>query len=120
VKVKANAIYRYNPVLLDQVDGRTSLKTGDLVRVVNLPGCPRANTMGHCHVADPNTGRFIGLVCCNSLEPFKRHFHHIRAVNIAKAILAGVDAGDISLTAARDAMDTIAVCPEVVRVEERS
>lgn len=64
MKVKANAIYRYNPVLLDQIDGRT-----DLVRVVNLPGCPRANTMGHCHVADPNSGQFIGLVCCNSLEP---------------------------------------------------
>ena len=71
MKVRANAIYRYNPVLLDQIDGRTSLKTGDLVRVVNLPGCPRANTMGHCHVADPNTGHFIGLVCCNSLEPVK-------------------------------------------------
>jgi hypothetical protein len=69
VKVKANATYRYNPVLLDQFDSRTSLQKGDLVRVVNLPGCPRANTMGHCHVADPTTGHFIGLVCCNSLEP---------------------------------------------------
>jgi len=72
VKVKANAIYRYNPVLLDQFDGRTSLKPGDLVRVVNLPGCPRANTMGHCHVSDATTGHFIGLVCCNSLEPVSR------------------------------------------------
>jgi len=73
--------------------------------------------MGHCHVADPNTGHFIGLVCCNSLEPITRRIHRICAVNIAKAILAGVDAGDISLTAARDAMDSIAACPEVVRVE---
>ena len=69
MKVRANAVYRYNPVPLDQIDGRTSLNTGDLVQVVNLPGCPRANTMGHCHVADPNTGNFIGLVCANSLEP---------------------------------------------------
>jgi hypothetical protein len=120
VKVKANAIYRYNPVLLDQIDGRTSLQTGDLIRVVNLPGCPKANTMGHCHVADPTTDSFIGLVCCNSLEPLQRRFHRIRAVNMAKAILAGVgvDAGDFSLTVAHDAMDSIAVCPEVVRVDE--
>jgi hypothetical protein len=53
MRVKVNATYRYNPVLLDRVDGRTDLQKGDLVRVVNLPGCPRANTMGHCHVADP-------------------------------------------------------------------
>jgi hypothetical protein len=68
VKVKANVVYRFVPVLLDQIDGRTSLQTGDLVRVVNLPGCPKANTMGHCHVADANSGHFIGLVCCNSLD----------------------------------------------------
>ncbi len=68
MRVKVNSVYEYNPVLLDRFDARTNLKTGDLVRAVNLPGCPRANTMGHCHVADPDTGRFIGLVCCNSLE----------------------------------------------------
>src|SRR5258708_38933697 len=118
MKVRANAVYRYSPVLLDQIDGRTSLHSGDVVRVVNLPGCPRANTMGHCHVADSTTGHFIGLVCCNSLEPVTRRTHRIRAVNMAKAILAGVDAGDFSLTVAHDAMDSIAVCPEVVRVEE--
>ena len=116
MKVRANAIYRYDPVPLDQFDGRTSLQTGDLVRVVNLPGCPRANTMGHCHVATPE-GEFIGLVCCNSLTPIQRRTHRIRAVNMANAILAGVDAGDFSLVVARDAMDSIAVCPEVVRVE---
>lgn len=73
MRVRANAVYRYNPVLLDQIDGRTSLQTGDLVRVVNLPGCPHAGTMGHCHVADPTTGHFIGLVCCNSLERVTRN-----------------------------------------------
>jgi hypothetical protein len=69
MRVRANTTYRYDPTLLDVVGGRTSLKTGDLVRVVNLPGCPRANTMGHCHVADPLSNQFIGLVCCNSLKP---------------------------------------------------
>jgi hypothetical protein len=68
MRVRATKIYRYNPVLLDRCDARTNLAKGDLVRVVNLPGCPRANTMGHCHVANPETGKFIGLVCCNSLE----------------------------------------------------
>ena len=117
MKVRANALYRYDPVLLDQIDGRTSLQPGDVVKVVNLPGCPKAGTMGHCHVATPQ-GEFIGLVCCNSLTPVVRRTHCIRAVNMAKAILVGVDAGDLSLTVARDAMDSIAVCPESVRVEE--
>ena len=69
MRVRAGRIYRYNPVLLDIVDGWTNLREGDLVRVVNLPGCPKANVMNHCHVADPQTDRFIGLVCCNSLVP---------------------------------------------------
>ncbi len=69
MRVRVNSLYTYNPVLLDVVDGRTNLKKGDMVRVVNLPGCPKANVMNHCHVADPETDRFIGLVCCNSLEP---------------------------------------------------
>ena len=66
-RVRAGSVYEYRPVLLDICDARTNLKPGDLVRVVNLHGCPRCNTMGHCHVADPVTGQFIGLVCCNSL-----------------------------------------------------
>ena len=66
-KVRVNGIYVYDPVLLDQFDSRTPLRKGDTVKVVNLPGCPKANTMGHCHVVDPETGKFIGLVCCNSL-----------------------------------------------------
>lgn len=71
MRVRVNSLYRYNPVLLDRIDGRTSLKTGDIVRVINLPGCPRANTMGHCYVGDRESGKFIGMVCCNSLEPIR-------------------------------------------------
>ena len=66
-KVRVNGIYVYDPVLLDRFDSRTSLRKGDMVKVVNLPGCPSANTMGHCHVVNPETAKFIGLVCCNSL-----------------------------------------------------
>lgn len=68
MKVRAGSVYIYHPNLLDKIDGRTNLKAGDAVKVVNLPGCPRANVMGHCHVADPKTGHFIGLVHVNSLH----------------------------------------------------
>jgi hypothetical protein len=43
------------------------LQRGDVVRVVNLHGCPPANTMGHCHV-ETLAGEFAGLVFCNSLQ----------------------------------------------------
>jgi hypothetical protein len=69
-RVRANCRYVYDPALLDRFDARTTLKKGDVVPVVNLPGCPKANALGHCHVADLN-GKFIGLVCCGSLVPVR-------------------------------------------------
>jgi len=72
-KVRANAVYIYNPAGADLWDARTDLKEGDHVRVVNLPGCPRANVMRHCHVADPETGRFIGLVLTASLDSVQEY-----------------------------------------------
>ena len=68
MRVRVNSVYYYVPNLLDRCDARTELKSGDTVRVVNLHGCPTANTMGHCHVANPSTGQFIGLVHVNSLH----------------------------------------------------
>ncbi len=38
------------------------------IRVINLSGCPRANTMGHCYV-ETLQGVFLGLVCTHSLQP---------------------------------------------------
>lgn len=70
-RVRVNSVYIYEPVMLDRIDGRTGLKAGDKVRVINLPGCPKANTMGHCYVANPETGKFIGMVCTNSLRKVK-------------------------------------------------
>ena len=64
-KVSAGSEYFYNPVGLDLWDARTTLSKGDKVKVVNLPGCPKANTMGHCHVT--KEGKFAGLVLTNSL-----------------------------------------------------
>ena len=77
-KVKAGCVYYFVPNLLDRIDGRTDLKHGDTVRVVNLPGCPRANVMEHCHVADPETGRFIGLVHVNSLHSEDAYIAYLR------------------------------------------
>lgn len=70
-KVRANAVYKYIPVLLDRFNPPVNVRTGDLVRVVNLPGCPRANTMGHAHIQHLD-GSFAGLVCTNSLQPRRR------------------------------------------------
>jgi len=56
MKVKVGKLYVYMPVPLDAADPpkmRPGLEEGQLVRVVNLPGCPPANTMGHCYIADP-------------------------------------------------------------------
>jgi len=66
MKVRAGSEYIYYPNLLDKIDGRTGLVPGDIVTVVNLPGCPRANTMGHAHVN--HSGKFAGLVSTNSLH----------------------------------------------------
>jgi hypothetical protein len=66
-RVQVGKLYRYKPVLLDRGHPPYNIQDGDIVRVVNLTGCPKASTMGHCHVAHLN-GDFAGLVCCNSLE----------------------------------------------------
>jgi hypothetical protein len=66
-KVKVGGTYRYTPVLIDKIRQPYNIQEGDVVQVVNLPGCPHANVMGHCHVQHLD-GRFAGLVCCNSLR----------------------------------------------------
>jgi hypothetical protein len=66
-RVHVGSHYFYKPNLLDIVDGRTNLKDGDEVVVVNLHGAPKANTMGHCHI-NKLDGSFGGLVHCNSLH----------------------------------------------------
>jgi len=67
-KVRAGRIYKYNPVLLDRIHRCAgAAEPGQLVRVVNLPGAPKCNTMGQCHIEDLQ-GHFLGMVCTNSLE----------------------------------------------------
>jgi hypothetical protein len=69
MRVTAGREYFYFPNRLDVLDARTTLVPGSLVRVVNLPGCPRANTMQHAHVEF--RGSFAGLVHTNSLHSLK-------------------------------------------------
>ena len=66
MRVKANCSYIYYPNMLDKIDGRTSLVPGSVVTVVNLPGCPKCNTMQHAHVE--YRGQFAGLVHTDSLH----------------------------------------------------
>ena len=68
MRVRANTEYIYYPNFLDRVRPAQyrTLIPGDVVTVVNLPGCPRANTMSHAHVQI--NGEFAGLVHTNSLH----------------------------------------------------
>lgn len=67
-KVRVGKTYRYDPVFLDRLDAKTDLQIGEHVRVIELPGAPKANTMQHCHVEHLN-GAFAGMVHTNSLTP---------------------------------------------------
>lgn len=76
-RVRANATYIYSPNMLDKIDGRTDLREGEEVRVVNLPGCPKANTMGHAHVQRLD-GSWGGLVHTNSLHTKKDYIAFLK------------------------------------------
>lgn len=47
-KVRVGKVYTFRPVPIDYFNPPYNVQAGDVVRVVNLPGCPKANTMGHC------------------------------------------------------------------------
>jgi len=67
--VRVNATYRFEPVLIDicsPAHNTSLVKQGDIVRVINLHGAPKANTMGHCYI-QTLAGELIDMVCTNSL-----------------------------------------------------
>lgn len=66
-RVKVGSTYTFVPTLLDRSRPASTAVKGQRVTVVNMPGCPVANTMGHCHVRAFGGGEFLGLVCTNSL-----------------------------------------------------
>ena len=63
-RVRVNSLYRFHPVMLDS---DVPCEDGTIVRVINMPGCPKANTMNHCYIEHLG-GEIIQLVCCNSLQ----------------------------------------------------
>ncbi len=61
-------VFRFEPVGMDVFDRRAHTPArGTLVVKTSPAGCPPNGTMGHCFVADAETGEFIGLVLVNSL-----------------------------------------------------
>lgn len=68
--IRAGRLYRFQRSFTDyMMPQHYRCKDGDTVRVKNLYGCPRAGTMGQCHIVDPNTDALLGMVSCNSLAP---------------------------------------------------
>ena len=73
MRVRANSIYRFTAGnFMDRnaklTDG-CPLEVGDLVQVINLPGCPPANTMGQCYVrlVGDSSKAFV-MISTSSLE----------------------------------------------------
>jgi hypothetical protein len=66
-RVRKGATYVFDPVLMDHEYYRHK---GTIVRVIELPGCPRSR-MPKCfaHVEVAHTGSVIGMVHTNSLVP---------------------------------------------------
>lgn len=69
MRVRVGSLYYFHRAGWDQFDGRVEIPNGTLVRVINKPECPPANTMGHCYIEREATKEFLGLVCTASLEP---------------------------------------------------
>lgn len=72
MKVRAGSVYRFARNGFDRVWSHANVRDGQWVRVVNLPGAPRCNVMGQCHVQDARTAEFLGMVDCRSLSPVPR------------------------------------------------
>ena len=69
MKVYVGCKYKFNACMWDRLDPNPRHPAEDqTVVVVNLHGCPPANTMGCCYVNDLQ-GNFRGLVNTNSLTP---------------------------------------------------
>lgn len=72
MKVRVNSTYRFTAnYFMDANDARIMgyLNVGDLVKVINLHGCPPANTMGQCYVRllGDSSKSFV-MVSTSSLE----------------------------------------------------
>jgi hypothetical protein len=69
-KVRTGTNYIYYPVLMDRIhDLGHGVMPGSIVKVIQPYGCPKNGTMGQCYIGTADEGKFLGMVCCNSLYP---------------------------------------------------
>lgn len=67
--MKRKRVYRFEAAGWDKVDRRAHTpEDGTEVFKTQPAGVPSNGTMGHCFVADAETGAFIGLVQVGSLK----------------------------------------------------
>src|SRR5215831_10206964 len=73
MRVTVGSFYTYNAAGFDvfRPCAGNTLEDGHIVRVIDLPSAPRANTMGQCYVADPYTCKFLCMVSTASLKPLR-------------------------------------------------
>lgn len=66
-RVRVGTKYHFVPVFMDKQTSPAMgvVPIGEVVKVINQYGCPKANTMGSCYIE--YNGRFVGMVCNNSL-----------------------------------------------------
>ncbi len=65
----SKTVYTFKPVGMDVFDGSAyAPPAGTKVVKCQPHGCPPNGTMGHCYVADAETGKFYCLVLVASLE----------------------------------------------------
>ena len=94
-KVRVGQVFFYVPTLLDRTSPTYAyIPDGTKVRVINLHGAPKANTMGHCYIelledehGNPYEKRpaprgephqpFGGLVCTNSLHTKAEYIEYL-------------------------------------------
>ena len=68
MRVRVKSKYVFHPVSFDVLfSAAPTAVAGQIVRVINLHGAPKANTMNHCYIESLD-GKFLGLVHTNSLE----------------------------------------------------
>jgi hypothetical protein len=80
-QIRVGSLYIYSATGLDvfrPTEGNT-LESGQIVRAINLPGAPKAGTMGQCYVGDHETGKFLCMVSVASLEPVKDVLTRLKA-----------------------------------------
>jgi hypothetical protein len=81
MRVRVGSTYIYNANGFDRFypTSNNSLQEGQIVKVINIPSAPKANTMGQCYVADVHTGKFLCMVSTSSLTPVSDVIRKLKA-----------------------------------------